>query len=496
MRLPGPLARFAQAPAGAGRRGPYRTGEVGSEVDEATGSTRTTTNGGWDYLLSDREVNPDLVGRARYRALDEMNMTDPVVSGSLMSMKLPMGGAAWGVKAAGKGTDPTDKLVAHAVERQFGLGESVGYDSWLAGGWDALMWQSLLHLDYGSMTQEIVWGPKVVKWSDADGDEHNMLVIERMGPRYPHTLDQYEPGTTPGTPLGSVRQDFIRAAIPGDKLVHLVHQPHLARFTGSSALRPAYGMWKLKRKMIVAAAVGYDRHAAGTPVVRSPGHGTDEEEAQARKMGRGYRTHESAYFWLPGKAPSPGEAGWDVTILNGSGTLADPIPQLKHYDEQIVSAVLGRFFMLGSTDTGSRAVGEVLSEPYYMALNWHAARMARELTQQLVAKFVLVNFGPDVDVPRITVETIQQKNLPLRGDFIAKAKMAGVWFGDLEAMNTIRGWVDVAPLPDDFMVPPPGEGTGPLTSPPPANVQPAPPANDPLNVAASPPPVAAAPAKP
>jgi hypothetical protein len=446
--LPDRLRRYIALPPG--NPDDVIPGAVGKDDPDDLG-------GQVDALGSDREVNPDLVGGERYRNLDSMVMSDPVVSGGLLSIKLPMGAAEWKLQAASE--DPVDEVIADAARRQFGLDEEA--DSWLAGGWDALLWQSLLHLDYGSMTQEIVWRDEPVTWRDRDGDEHPLLVIDRMGPRYPHALDRYKPGPGPGQPLASVHQWGVKNALPGGKLVHLVHAPHLSRFTGSSILRPAYGVWKLKRKMIVSAAVGFDRFASGVPIVRSPGTGGAEEERLARGIGRDYKNHERSYFWLKGRKPGNGEAGWDVEVLNGSGTLADPIPQLRHYDEQMVSAILGRFFMLGSTDVGSRAVGEVLSEPFYQALNWHAGRVARELTQQLVAKWVRVNFGEDVAVPRITCGTIQQKNLPVKGEFLAQASAAGVTFQDREAQNTIRAWADVPPLPEDWPLAPPTEGTSP-----------------------------------
>ena len=414
---------------------------------------------------SDREVNPDMLGGVRYLNLDRMVMTDPVVAGMLAGIELPISGTAWDVVPASD--DPWDKMVAEACEVQLGLGDHD--DAWLAGGWDALLANALLHLQYGSITLAFRWRDKPLSWTTEDGFTRDILPIDKISPRFPHRLSEYVGGDDPGTPLKSVRQDGVKGLLDGNRLIHLVLNPQLSRFTGMSVLRPAYGSYKLKRKMLVSAAVGYDRFAAGTPVVRSPGTGNAEEERLARAMGRGYKNHEKSYFWLTGKKPGPNEAGWDIEILNGSGTLADPIPQLRHYDEQMVSAALSRFFMLGSTDTGSRAVGEVLSEPFYMALNWHAHRIGKELTAQLLAKFVKVNFGADTSVPRIVPGTIQQKNLAARGAFIQQAESAGVTFADRGAQNTIRGWVDIEDLPEDW----PLEGT-----PPAGEDAPAPPAAD------------------
>jgi hypothetical protein len=466
-KLPDPIARFVGL-ARSARDEFAKPGEVGKDDPNDLGVS------GLEAMGSDREVNPELAGNLRYARLDEMVLSDPVVAGSMLSVKLPQYGTEWRLREVSE--DPTDLMVARACRRQFGLagGEDDRdlYDSWIAGGWDAVLGTMGLHLDYGSMTAETVWGDDLVTWTDVDGQEHTILPIVRLAPRYPHSLTRYRGGPSAGIPLGGVYQDGVKAELPGAKLVHLVHQPHLSRFTGASILRPAYGLWRLKRKMIVSGAIGFDRFAAGTPLVWSPGTGGAEEERLARSIGRDMKNHERAYIWLRGKKAGPDTPGWDVQMLDGAGTLADPIPQLRHYDEQMVSAVLGRFFMLGSTDVGSRAVGEVLSEPFYQALNWHTARTARELTQQLVARFVAVNFGPDVAVPQIVPATIQQKNLPTRGEFLDRAAAAGLDIRDREAQNVIRGWVDLPPLPEGWVHPEdraaqaaPGEGTSPAILP-------------------------------
>lgn len=422
-------------------------------VPQGTAGREPGDKDSW-WETADREMNPDLAGRARYAVLDVMHMSDPVVSGSMFGVKLAIGGADWSVQPGGH--DPVDRFVADAAAHQLGLGET-GADRWLEGGFDGLLWTMMLALDYGSMTGETVWGDEVVEWRDADGAPHGLIPLARLAPRYPHTLDDYVAGRGPSQPLASVRQDGIRRPLDGSRLVHIVHQPHMARFVGSPLMRPAYGVWKLKRQVLITSGFAYDRHASGTPRVRYPTAGGDEAKAKAMAIGRGHRAHELGFVALPGKPPSADEEGWDFDIVT-AGALPDPIPLLRHYDEQIVSAPLERFLMLGSTETGSRAVGEVLAEPFYQALNWHAGRVADVIAEQLLRRWVTVNFGEHVATPRVVCGTIQQRNLPIKGRFLAEAAAAGVDFTDRVAQDEIRSWADILPHEPAYTRP---EGTRP-----------------------------------
>lgn len=441
MRLPDILRGLTPAPGRPTRR-LVPQGVIGKEAED--------DRDWWDR--ADREVNPDLAGRARYRLLDLMVMSDPVAAGSLLGMKLPIGAADVRVEPAGP--NPVDRFVAAAAAEQLGITRR-GADRWMVDGFDDLLWSLLLVLDYGSMTHERVWAPQVREWRDADGDSHAVIALERLAPRYPHTLFDYRGAPSITAPLASVRQDGVKNPIDGSRLVHTVLGRERARFIGSSLLRPAYGMWKLKRELMVAAAVGYGRHMFGTPSIGYPENEEGAKE-QAASIGRGHRSNELSFFAYPIRAD--GDKQWSFEVINGAKTLADPIPLLRHFDEQMVSASLERFFMLGSTETGSRAVGEVLAEPYYLALNWLAGRMADVIGEQVLRPWVDVNFGPQVKCPVVRFDTIQQRNLPSRGRFIAEAAAAGVDFSDLAAQNEIRGWVDIVPLPDDYQ----REGTSPL----------------------------------
>ncbi len=120
--------------------------------------------------------------------------------------------------------------------------------------------------------------------------------------------------------------------------------------------------------------------------------------------------------------------------------------------------MLAHFLGLGSTETGARAVGEVLAGPFYLQVNAIMDGLAAEITDQVVRRIVEVNFGPDVDVPALRHDPVRYDDMEVLGRFMADAAGAGVRFDDREAQNTARVRAGFSELADDE--PDRGEGMG------------------------------------
>jgi hypothetical protein len=420
-------------------------GEVGSD----------STAGAWmsDWLTDDRDDHPELLGRERYLAYDSMAIGDPIIAGLEAAVIEPLVAAEYTMRPAAE--DPVARVVADACAWQFGLRSPIDkgrdYSGQLDVTWRHLIRQLLMFLHYGSHTAELVWSDDLVDWVDLDGDTHLIKPLARIAPRWPHSLERYQaPRLGSGLALGGVHQDGVKRVLPGEKLIHLVLKPWASRWTGSSLIRPAYSFWKLKKQLLVSSAIGYDRHAAGTPKVRYPRNGDRGDAQKAARIGRSIRSHERAYVRFPGPPPSDTNPnGWDLEIINGAQTLADPIPLLRHYDQQIVSAGLANFLSLGVTESGSRAVGSELSEPYYISLNGVAKDLVESLTRQLVKRWVAVNFGPGIEPPELVVSRIASRNLSERGEFVSRISDAGVRVDDRDAQDALRDAADLPPLAED-----------------------------------------------
>jgi hypothetical protein len=390
------------------------------------------------------DTNPDLSGPRKWEVYQEMRLSDPTVRSCLYMYRLPIRSAHWTIEPADDGKDPVDRLVADACAMQLGLEDCEG---WLDQSWKESVSQALLVLDWGVMFEEIVWGDPV-SWApyeeDVPAEPRLIRPIVRLAPRPPSSIQEVEFDQA-GRVIRLTQNIPDTQPIPGEKLVYLVLEKEGGNWWGTSLLRPMYGPWRLKKSLMVAAAIGWDRFSAGTPKVRHP----DNEQARqkARQIGENLRLHEKAYVTLPGPPPEQG-GEWDVEILSGSTSLADPSALIHLYDEQIVTAALQMFTRLGTTETGSRAVGEVLADPYYLAVQNFADYVAVERKRQVLRPFVNENFGAEIDLPTITASKITARSIVTLAQAIGTLADAGFSFTDRETQNDIRDTLELRPLPE------------------------------------------------
>lgn len=418
-------------------------GESGHEGDEYVDSM---IDGGGD-------INPRLKGRQKFDVYHEMVMTDAAVKATLLMYTLQIRAADWSFEP--HSDDPLDALVAAACAAQFGLEQN---DGWINLSWDEQLIQALRYLRDGSFWEELVWGDDLIEWAPPAKLELSMSEprryrpIVKLGPRYARTIDDIDIDQKSGHPK-RIHQDvnnggWIQSWVKDTrKLSWYIHEKEGISWHGVSMLRPMYGPWRLKKALMLAAGIGYDRYAAGVPIVRYPEGGGEDAKQKADAIGRNIRVHERAWVTLEGAAPPHGQ--WDVDVLNGSSSIADPTPLLRYYDEQIAKASLQGFSNLGTSQTGSRAVAEVLDDPYYAAVEAIAYYVASQKRQQQVRAFVDVNFGKDVPTPQFAISGIERDNTMNVIDAIGTLSAAQWNMTDRELHNYVRTRLSIPLLPED-----------------------------------------------
>jgi hypothetical protein len=412
VSLPGPSSEAKPA-----------QGEAGSDVDTA----------GWwysDLAGGGPDVNPELSGSKKFEVYDEMRKTDPVVKSTLLFQKLPVRSAAWGLNPR-----HDNCAICRGVRDcvNWNLGIEDDEDGQLDISWDETNQQALLALDFGAMLEEQVWGD-VREWVDADGDRHLVRPLVRLAPRYPRSISKVKRS---GARITSIEQWAQEARpIPGEKLVHLIPEREGARWDGVSMLRPMWGPWRLKGALMIAAGIGWDRYAAGLPVIWHPD--TTEGERKAKEIGRDIRHHERGYVHLPTKDGfTREESAWGIDLLNGAQTLADPVPLLRWYSAQEAEAGLAHFSQLGNTETGSRAVAETQIDPFFLAVQSLAEYVRAERQRQVIRKIVEVNFGTEVaenHSPVLTVSKIQARSIQVIANALEALHNAGYDFAGFPAV--------------------------------------------------------------
>ena len=430
------VLRLAEVPMGT-LKSQGRPGAVyGREDSPFTGS----------LIAGGDDTNPDLVGRLKFEVYREMRATDPAVRSLEWLFRMPIRAADWKFAPAAD-DNPVDLVVAHACGWQFGVQVEGITERFALGGldqtWKESVQQGLLMMPYGCMAEELIWAKETETWVDADGDEHLIRRLTRLAPRMPITIMEAEWDETTGH-LNWLEQDLPDSQrIPGWKVAWYALDRE-ANHWGTSLFRPAVGPWRLKQGLMTSAAIGWDRWAAGLPVVTYPKAGGAPAEQRADAIGKGARTHERGWIALSD------EPGWNFRVENVAGAINDPVPLLRHYDSQIGMAGLQQFSSLGTTERGSRAVGEVLAGPFYEAAQAIADDFAAMRTRQVVRRFVDMNFGEKVAVPTLTVTGIEADDIAILASVLADLSSAGFNFTDPDTQNDVRRRLRFRELPEEI----------------------------------------------
>lgn len=385
------------------------------------------------------DVNPELSGSAKFPVFDEMAATDPTIKSLLALWSLPAGSAVWGLEPADEAerfTIAVRDLVAWNVGLDGRMGEMEL--SW-AGGIRRTITTGLKH---GPAIEELVWDD-VRDYRDADGDVHLVRPLARLAPRPAGTIERVH---RRNGRLEKIEQNIAGARpMKAAKVSYVVFDPdETGRWEGSSMIRPAWVAWRMKKALQIAAGIGWDRFASGLPVVYHPND--PDSEARAKRIGRAIRQHERAFVNFPAEALGVSGTGrpqseWFLDLVNGAATLADPVPLLRWFAEEEVEAGLANWSRLGRTESGSRAVGEVQIDPFFLGVQAVTHELARERERQVLRRIVAVNFGEDVAewaTPKLTVSRIQARNVEVVARAISYLSPAGITFTDRGAVNDLR----------------------------------------------------------
>lgn len=371
------------------------------------------------------DVNPELAGSMKFPVFDEMAMTDPTIKSLLQFWALPVRSALWTLLPRVK-DDPLALRIRDFCAWNLGLEGELGQMDLSWGG--SLGMTCSTGLKHGPSIEELVWDePR--DWRDANGDLELKLPLARLAPRPAHTI-------------GSVKRErgrvvWIDQTIPGttrmlsENLSYIVFDPDdTGRWEGSSMIRPAWAAWRMKKALQIAAGIGWDRFSSGLPVVWHPDD--PESERRAREIGEAIRNHERAYVNFPATGPSAATgrpaSDWYLDLVNGANTLADPVPLLRYFTEQESEAGLAHFSRLGTTESGSRAVGEVQIDPFFLAVQALAELVRRERERQVLRRIVEINFGhekADLYTPKLMVSRIQAKSVEVMARAISYLSPAG-----------------------------------------------------------------------
>ena len=342
-------------------------------ISKPVGSTGLYAPGG---IIRPRDENPELqVQSVRYGTQTQLGSfergyrTDGTVKSVVQAIILPVVQSAERGEIEPNGADP--RVVAYVRWLLFEQGASLS--SWLRGAFRTALVNGF------SLSETIAYLEPTRRWYG----------IAKVSPRPPWTIWRWDV-TPEGDWLGVVQMltggmSGSMPYIPRTRLLHWVIDRDGDDPTGESILRAVHREISTRaynRKMLPV----YIERSIGVPTVQYP-TGTSEASKEAiRAALRGLRNHESSYLMIN----KDSSVTW---FAPPQGTGESVLDITKGLGEQIRESLGQEVRSLGTSATGSRAVGEVLESQFMSALRAYSDMALEPINYQLIPRFVDWTFG-------------------------------------------------------------------------------------------------------
>lgn len=328
-----------------------------------------TGNGGRSfYGMATGEYVTALMGYKGRQIFDEMRRSDPKVGSVLKAITLPIRGANWFIEPASE--DEADQKIAKVIENNLLHG--------MSQTWDDTVRHILLMLPFGFSVLEKVW-----EYRD-DG----VLGIRKLDPRLPLSIVDWKYDGNTRALIGPEQMDAdgTRYILPIEKLLVFTNDKEGDNWEGVSILRTAYKPWFIKSNLEKIDAIKHDRYGVGVPVMTAP-NGTKSGDAawtDAETTLENLQAQEQSYIVKP--------EGWLLEVLNGGTVGDDAIPSIKYHDEAIGKAMLAQFIDLGTSQTGSRALGVSFIDLFNKSIKTYAGYICDVVNRFLIREYVNYNW--------------------------------------------------------------------------------------------------------
>lgn len=230
-------------------------------------------------------------------------------------------------------------------------------------------------------------------------EESGLAHIRKLGYRPPQTIAKFNVARDGG--LVSIEQRGTMGTtgtvtLPVSRLVAYVHRRKGGNWLGRSLLRSAYKNWLLKDRLLRVQTQSIERNGMGIPKYTA----APEEKSldKGRELASSVRAGDNAGVALDHDA--------DLELMGVTGTIPDADAPIRYHDEQIARAVLAHFLNLGSTPTGSRALGSTFADFFTLSIQYFAELVRETGDQHIIEDLVDINWGPNEPAPRLVFDEI------------------------------------------------------------------------------------------
>ncbi len=412
---------------GTARRAPTR--DVDTFLRGAVGTANFA-----GFIRDLGEYNPILEGRSSFLVYEKMRRSDADVRAALLACKLPIRAADYQIVPGLKENEPgfdLAKQIADEVRENLlgGLESPTSTGCWVTQNFETVKENALLCLDFGCAAHEDLW--------HIDGDK---VRLRKLAPRLPYTFYRFHVDDDGESLLyleqyGYRGNNFVNVLVPAEKLAYFVNDMEGAYFYGRSVLRAAYQHWYMKSQIYRIDAISIERNGLGVPTIKQGPNVSAEDRKAAQQWVQMLAAHESTGLSLP--------SGWEFVLTGVSGRVRDPQASIQHHSEMIMRSVLANFLSLGTTQTGSRALGGSMRDFFYLSLEAVSQKIDETISNTSIRRLVNYNYTPQpgkkLPYPRLVTSNIIVIN-PL--ELLEVAKDVGKFDVDLlQPDNDTENWI-------------------------------------------------------
>lgn len=371
----------------------------------------TVTNAGgmlrtWGQMIDEMEFAPDLRWPASVWVYNRMVASDSQIQGLMSGTVNPLIRFRWSI-------DPQDskpevyealskeiKLPVKGKEEDFRIGRTRNRFTWAKH-----LPEALKFLTYGHSPFEIV----MVVDEDKYGDD--LFHISKIIPRPPSTISQIN--VERNGELKGIKQfssPFVGVSnwqgpgIPSSALLWYVWDKEGANWAGKSMLRSCFRNYVIKDMLMRVDAQKHERMGMGIPWFEAPEGASQDLIDALDELAEEVRAGDEAGLAVP--------AGAKLKLAGVEGNVPDTVASIRMHDEQMSKAFLMMFMQLGTTHTGSRALGSEMMDYFTYAQEGVAETIVNQFTENFIERWVDWNWGEDEPAPRICYDRSNHEDVP------------------------------------------------------------------------------------
>jgi hypothetical protein len=166
-------------------------------------------------------------------------------------------------------------------------------------------------------------------------------------------------------------------------------------YWGRPPSRFAYKAWTFKRQIENLLLLGVDRFGAGTPVLEGGPDWADADFTRALEFLKNWRAGSDTALTYP--------SGGKLELAAAKSDVFTAMLEIvKHFNLGIAKTWLTQGTELGSTETGSRALGETFTEQAAGVVQADDEAIASVINEGLIKNLIDWNFGPQESYPMFT----------------------------------------------------------------------------------------------